>query len=68
MRNSQRAVVGALGLIVAVMVAFMLWIRLAAEQAPELSGQRASRTYDHTGFDGIEISGQWDVTLERGDA
>lgn len=67
MRNSQRAVVGALGLIVAMMVAFTLWVRLNAEAAPELSGERTSRTYDHTGFDGIEISGQWRVDVERGD-
>jgi hypothetical protein len=45
-----------------------VWIRLVAQPAPELSGQRTSRTYDHTGFDGIEMSGQWDVTIERGDA
>lgn len=68
MRNSQRALVAALGLIVAVMIAFTLWVRLSAEAAPELSGQRSSRTHDLTGFDGIEISGQWQVDVERGDA
>jgi hypothetical protein len=68
MRNSQRAVVGALALIVGVMVAFTLWVRLTADPVPQLSGQRTVRNYDHTGFDGIEIGGQWDVTLERGAA
>jgi hypothetical protein len=67
-RNSQRAIVGALGLIVALMVAFAVWILVVAEPAPELSGQRTSRTSDLTGFDGVEISGQWEVTIERGDA
>ena len=34
MRNSQRAVIGALGLVVAVLVVFTLWVRLSAEPAP----------------------------------
>jgi hypothetical protein len=68
MRSSQRAVVGALALIVGVMVAVALWLRLTAEPAPQLSGQRTVQNYDHTGFDGIEIGGQWDVALERGAA
>jgi len=67
MRNSQRALVGALALIVVVMVAGTLWVRLTAEPVPELTGQRTSSAYDHTGFDGIEISGQWRVDVERGD-
>jgi hypothetical protein len=68
MRNSQRAVLGALGLIVGVMVAITLWVRLTAAPVPELSGQRTPRTFDHRGFDGIEVSGQWRVDVERGDA
>jgi hypothetical protein len=68
MRNSQRAVVTVLGLAVALMVGVAMWLRLIAEPRPELSGERVSRTYDHTGFDGIEIAGQWQVALERGDA
>jgi Putative auto-transporter adhesin, head GIN domain len=68
MRNSQRAVVGALGLVVAIMVVFAAWVHLTAEPLPELSGQRTSRTFDHTGFDGVEVSGQWQVNVERGDS
>jgi hypothetical protein len=68
MRNSQRAVLAVLGLAVALMVGVAVWFRLIAEPGPELSGERVSRTYDHTGFDGIEIAGQWQVVLERGDA
>ena len=67
MRNSQRAVVAALGLVVVVILGVVTWIRLNAQAAPELSGQRSSRTYDLTGFDGVSISGQWEVTIERGD-
>jgi hypothetical protein len=67
MRTSQLAVASALGLVVAVMVAFGVWIRLIAEPIPELSGERTSRTYDRSGFDGVDISGQWQVTIERAD-
>ena len=68
MRNSQFAVLSALGLIVAVMLGMAVWFRFTAEPAPELSGQRASRSYDFTNFDRIEIEGQWSVTIERGSA
>jgi hypothetical protein len=67
MRNSHRAIFAALGLIVVVMGILAVWIRLVAEPMPELSGERVSRTYDLTGFDGVDISGQWNVTLERGE-
>lgn len=68
MRTSQLAVVSALGFVVAVMIAFGVWIRLVAEPIPVLSGERASRTYDLSGFDGVDASGQWQVRIERGDA
>ena len=68
MRNSQFAVLSALGLIVAVMLGMAVWFRFTAEPAPELSGQRTSRSYDFTGFDRLDIEGQWLVTLERGEA
>jgi hypothetical protein len=45
-----------------------VWARLAAVPVPELSGERVSRSYDLTGFDGVETNGQWQVTIERGDA
>jgi hypothetical protein len=68
MRNSQRAVLAVLGLVVALMVGVAVWFRIIAEPGPTLSGERVSRTFDHTGFDGVEIAGQWQVVLERGDA
>jgi hypothetical protein len=68
MRNSQRVVVGVIGAIAALIVATGVWLRLAASPAPQLSGERATRTYDHTGFRGVGISGQWQLTVERGDA
>ena len=69
MRASQRAVATVLGLAVALMLAAALWFRLTAEPAPELSGERTSRTFDYPGFDGVAVSsGQWQVDIERGDA
>jgi hypothetical protein len=68
MRTSQVAVAAVLGGIVALMVVLAIWMRVVAPAAPALSGERASRTFDHADFDGIEISGQWQVTIERGDA
>ena len=68
MRNSQRAVAAVLALVVAIMVAIAAWVRLVAEPLPELSGERVSRTYDHSGFDAVEIGGtSWRVSIERGD-
>jgi hypothetical protein len=68
MRKSQAAVVSVLGLVVVLMIGVAAWVRLFAEPLPELSGERRSRTYDHSGFDRVDVSGQWDITLERGDA
>ena len=65
MRNSQRAVLGALGFLVALMLGVAVWIRLGAEPAPELSGERAPGSYDYSGFTGGHAVG---CTIERGDA
>jgi hypothetical protein len=68
MRNSQRAVGGLLAGIVVLFVGAAIWIKIAAPAPPELSGERVTRTYDFTDFEGVEVSGQWRVTIERGDA
>jgi hypothetical protein len=67
MRNSQRAVLSVIGLLAAFVVAAAVWIRVAVPQLPDLSGERGSRTYDYSDFDRVHISGQWEVTVERGD-
>ena len=67
MRNSQRAVAAVLGVIVGLMVVVAIWVRVAAPEPPELSGERTTRTYDYADFRGVEVSGQWQVTIERGD-
>jgi hypothetical protein len=68
MRNSQRAIAALLGVIVALLVVVAIWVRVAAPQPPELSGQRTTRTYDFKDFRGVEADGQWQITIERGDA
>jgi hypothetical protein len=68
MRNSQRVVVGVIGAIAALIVVTGVWVRATAPEIPELSGERTTRTYDLTNFDGVGVSGQWQVTIERGDA
>jgi len=67
MRTSQRVVAATLGAIVVLLLVIAISTRVAAPTAPELSGERASRTYDYRNFDGLEISGEWQVTVERGD-
>ena len=68
MRTSQVAIAALLGGLVALMLVLGVWMRVAAPAAPALSGERASRTFDHANFDSIEGSGEWQVTIERGDA
>lgn len=68
MRNSQRAIVGLLGVAVGLMVIVAIWVWATGERPPELSGERATRTYDFADFDGVNVAGQWQVTIERGDA
>lgn len=68
MRNSQRVVAGVIGGVALFILATGVWVRLSASQVPPLSGERATRTYDFANFRGVDISGQWRVTVERGDA
>jgi hypothetical protein len=68
MRNSQRAVAALLGIIVALMVVIAIWVGVTAPEPFELSGARTTKTYDFADFDGVEVAGQWQVTIERGDA
>jgi hypothetical protein len=68
MKNSQLAVAMALGVVLAVTIGGAVWLRLGAEPPPELSGERGSRTVDYSGFDRVDVGGQWTVTIERGDA
>jgi hypothetical protein len=68
MRNSQRVVLAALGFFVVLMLGVAIWVRLVADPAPALSGERAPDSYDYSGFTGVDVMGQWEVAVERGDA
>jgi len=68
MRNSHRAIVGLLGVAVGLIVVVAIWVWATGERPPELSGERTTRTYDIADFNGVAIAGQWQVTIERGDA
>ena len=69
MKRSTRALLVGLGSIVAALLLLALWVRFTSTRGalPPLSGQRATRSYDLTGFTQVTASGQWQVTLVRGD-
>ena len=69
MKRSTTAVLMGLGSIVAVLLLLALSIRFAStdKALPPPSGQRTMRTYDLTGFTEVRASGQWQVTVVRGD-
>ena len=68
MRNSHRAVLALLGVIIGLMVAVAVWVRVGAPTPPRLSGERTTQTFDFTDFDGVHVDCQCQVTIERGDA
>jgi hypothetical protein len=70
MKRSTVALLVGVGSIVAALLLLGLWVRFTStnEALPPLSGQRATRSYDLSGFTQVKASGQWQVTLARGDA
>jgi putative autotransporter adhesin-like protein len=69
MKRSTTALLIGLGCIVAALLLLALWVRFTStgEALPPLSGQRATRSFGLTGFTKVTASGQWQVTLVRGD-
>ena len=67
MTSSQRALAVALGIVVLVVVASIVWVRLNTSSI-ELSGERATLTPALTNFDGVDIAGSWRVDVTRGDS
>jgi len=57
-----------LGVIVGLMVVVAVWVRAGAPALPRLSGERTTRMFDFTDFDGVHVDCQCQVTIERGDA
>lgn len=68
MRNSQRAIAVVLGVIVVLMVVVAIWVRVTAPEPRELSGEKTTKTYDLSDFDGVDVAGPWRVTIAHGDA
>ena len=71
MRKSQFAMLAALGTVIVVMLGIAVWVGVVVPPAPplpELSGENTMRTFDFQGFDGVEVRGQWQVTVTRGDS
>jgi len=68
MRNSQRAIAALLGVIVALLVVVAIWVRVAAPEPRELSGEKTTKTYDLADFNAVDVTGPWRVTIARGDA
>lgn len=72
MKRSQRALLIAIGAVVAAALAVALWARLDTEPATALpttfSGQRAARSYEFADFSRVDVRGQWQVALVQGDA
>lgn len=72
MRPSQIAMLAAIGVIVAILLATASWIALSAtlaDDVPEaLWKEQRTRSVALDNFTGVEIHGQWEVTIERGDA
>jgi hypothetical protein len=67
MKNSQRALLAALGAVLLVMIVVAAWVRFGAAQTPALTGARTSLSPALTGFDAIAVSGEWRLTVTRGD-
>lgn len=69
MRTSQIAMLSAIGAVAAAMLLTASWIALSAELDPEASSNELrTRSVALAGATGVEVHGNWDVTIERGDA
>jgi hypothetical protein len=72
MKRSQFTLLTAIGAVVVATLAIALWARFDTKPGMALStsfsGQRATRTYDFTNFSRVDVRGQWQVTLVRGDS
>jgi hypothetical protein len=51
-----------------VAIASTAWLRLQGSPAEQFSGARATRTPALADFTGVDVSGGWELTVERGDA
>jgi len=68
MRQSQRALLTALGVVVFIMAATVIWVRFHLSPAVELSGQRVTLTPALTDFDGLDVRGTWKLDVQQGES
>jgi hypothetical protein len=72
MKRSQLTLLTAIGTVVAATLAMALWARFDTQpgtaSSTTFSGQRVTRTYDFANFSRVDVRGQWQIALVRGDA
>jgi len=68
MRQSQRTLLTALGVVVFIMAATVIWVRFHLSPAVELSGQRVTLTPALTDFDELSVSGTWKLDVQQGES
>jgi hypothetical protein len=72
MKRTQTVLLSAVAIVVLAALAMAVWVRFDAPPRAtlpaEFSGQRATRNYDATSFTEVNVRGQWQVVLARGDA
>jgi Putative auto-transporter adhesin, head GIN domain len=67
MKRSQKALGSGIGVVIAVMFTYALLARFANPAAtPSVSGARATKAYDFSGFAEVRATGQWDITVVSG--
>lgn len=68
MKSSQTVILAALGVVALGMVLAAGLAHVALSQASTEAGASVTRNYALTGFNGIQTTGRWNVTVTRGDA
>jgi hypothetical protein len=72
MKRSQTVFLSAIAIVVAAALVLAVWVRFDAPPSATLptsfSGERTTRNYDATRFTEVDVRGQWQVVLARGDA
>jgi hypothetical protein len=68
MRRSHAALVIGVSVVALCVLAGGIWLGRAVPEMPQLSGERATRAYDVADFERLDVRGQWQVAVTRGDA
>jgi hypothetical protein len=68
MRQSQRTLLTALGVVIVIMAATVIWVRFHLSPAVELSGQRVTLTPALTDFEELSVRGTWQLDVQQGES